>query len=169
MSQADTRPLSGNQEVAKGKSQPVLASNGAALAGLHRLWGGSGVTQQSGGGLVLSHRCRAAGAALVRGERRNPAAGLAVKEGSTGVSPVAYSKSRQDAGAPLSPRPCHRRPLGIRGPRRRDPAPVCCSRLADREGFEPSERFHVHTLSRRARSTPPASVLLRARFPRCLR
>jgi len=30
--------------------------------------------------------------------------------------------------------------------------------MADREGFEPSVRFHVHTLSKRARSTTPPPV-----------
>ena len=30
--------------------------------------------------------------------------------------------------------------------------------VADREGFEPSVRFHVHTLSKRARSTTPPPV-----------
>ncbi len=31
-------------------------------------------------------------------------------------------------------------------------------KVADREGFEPSVRFHVHTLSKRARSTTPPPV-----------
>src|SRR5690606_39183425 len=34
--------------------------------------------------------------------------------------------------------------------------------VADREGFEPSVGFHLHTLSKRARSTTPPPV----RFPR---
>ena len=37
-------------------------------------------------------------------------------------------------------------------------AVLAALQLADREGFEPSVRFHVHTLSRRARSTTLASV-----------
>ena len=32
--------------------------------------------------------------------------------------------------------------------------------MAEREGFEPSVRLHVHTLSRRALSTAQASLLL---------
>lgn len=31
-------------------------------------------------------------------------------------------------------------------------------RVADREGFEPSVGFHLHTLSKRARSTTPPPV-----------
>ena len=34
--------------------------------------------------------------------------------------------------------------------------------MADREGFEPSVRFHVHTLSKRARSTTPPPVRISA-------
>ena len=33
--------------------------------------------------------------------------------------------------------------------------------VADREGFEPSVGFHLHTLSKRARSTTPPPVRLR--------
>jgi hypothetical protein len=33
-----------------------------------------------------------------------------------------------------------------------------CEAVADREGFEPSVGFHLHTLSKRARSTTPPPV-----------
>lgn len=39
-------------------------------------------------------------------------------------------------------------------------------RVADREGFEPSVGFHLHTLSKRARSTTPPPVRFTPRLAR---